>query len=77
MAWYKLTPVEPGEVAHFFYSGDPDDGAVIEQRGYEIYLTPSQRTQLAYLLLTGKPMPKSKEEAAYNLTHQYREKTNN
>jgi hypothetical protein len=59
MAWYKLTPAEPGEAAYFFYSGDPDDGAALEKGGWQIDLSPSQRTQLAYLLLTGKPMPKS------------------
>ena len=59
MAWYRLTPAEPGEAVHVFYSKDPNDGIAIEKRGYQIDLTPSQRTQLAYLLLTGKPMPLS------------------
>jgi len=76
MAWRTLKSTEPVNPVCVFYSGNPHNGIAIEKGGTQIYLSPSQRTQLAYLLLTGKPMPTSKEEAAYNLTHQYREKTN-
>ena len=76
MAWHTLRSAEPGDPVHVFYSGDPDNGILIEKWNQEIDLTPSQRTQLAYLLLTGKKMPKSKEEAAHELTKQFKEKTN-
>jgi hypothetical protein len=77
MAWHTLRTkddYERGRV-YVYYSSEPNSGLQIEYCGYAIDLTPSQRKQLAYLLLTGKPMPKSKEEAAYNLTKQYKEIT--
>ncbi len=77
MAWLRIKPKDPANWDDVFvWYGDPDV-MFIESLGYQITLSPDQREQLAYLLLKGKPMTKSKEEAAYELTKKFKEKYNN
>jgi hypothetical protein len=60
--WHKLTDSDRFNWDDVFvFHGDPE-AMFIQSNGYEIALSPEQRTQLAYLLLTGKPLHGNRPE---------------
>ena len=59
--WHKLTTSDPVNWDDVFvFHGDPEC-MMIESLGYQIVMSPEQREQLAYLLLTGKTTKKEKD----------------